>query len=438
MDHILSHYEGPSPGTWIYFSSLLIITIFFKFSRLWSLRNLDLIGLIAFAPGLFLVERGGETVRLGYIWLFVVGALFLIRLIADSMMVRRPLLEPNLSTGGIIFIGCALLIFLTVSVIHKQPTEGDLAGPKRMHAILAGEEPTDTSLNEYGPGYPWLNLLPTILTKPFVEPQEPTDEEVRRFMVEATAARVTAVLSHLLIVAGLILIGARHFDNPRTGIAAALLYLLLPYTAIMTGRVIHCLPGALLTMAVLAYRRPLLSGMLLGLVTGLVYYPVFLLPLWCSFYWQKGLGRFIGGFVLTLGLLVASLAFTSHDMASFIAQARGMLGWTTISRDAISGFWRGEELAPYRIPVFVAFVALSLSFAIWPVQKNLGTLLSCSAAVMLGVQFWHAKDGGIYMAWYLPLLLMTVFRPNLDDRVALSIHGNHWLLRRFQPRIKAA
>ena len=60
------------------------------------------------------------------------------------------------------------------------------------------------------------------------------------------------------------------------------------------------------------------------------------------------------------------------------------------------------------------------------VQKNLGTLLSCSAAVMLGTQFWHAHEGGMYMAWYLPLLLLTLFRPNLEDRVALSALSEGW------------
>ena len=43
------------------------------------------------------------------------------------------------------------------------------------------------------------------------------------------------------------------------------------------------------------------------------------------------------------------------------------------------------------------------------------------AAVMLGTQFWHPGAGGIYVGWYLPLLLLTVFRPNLEDRVALSV-----------------
>ncbi|MGW8257516.1 MAG: hypothetical protein ACWGMZ_08535, partial [Thermoguttaceae bacterium] len=84
-----------------------------------------------------------------------------------------------------------------------------------------------------------------------------------------------------------------------------------------------------------------------------------------------------------------------------------------------SGFWQFHEDV-FRLPVMVAYGALCCSLALWPPQKNLGTLLSCSAAVMLGSQFWHANDGGLYIAWYMPLLILTIFRPNLEDRVALS------------------
>jgi hypothetical protein len=38
------------------------------------------------------------------------------------------------------------------------------------------------------------------------------------------------------------------------------------------------------------------------------------------------------------------------------------------------------------------------------------------AAVLLGIQFWYADRGGVYVLWYLPILLLVVFRPNLSDR----------------------
>jgi hypothetical protein len=90
-----------------------------------------------------------------------------------------------------------------------------------------------------------------------------------------------------------------------------------------------------------------------------------------------------------------------------------------------SGFWEFYESA-YRIPVFAAFVAMCFGLAIWPAQKNLGTLLSCSAAVLLGAQFWHPIGGGLHMAWYLPLLILTIFRPNLEDRVAFTAVQPIW------------
>ena len=58
----------------------------------------------------------------------------------------------------------------------------------------------------------------------------------------------------------MVLIGYRHFDNIVMGIGAATLYLMLPYTALMTNEIKHALPAACLVWAVLCYRRPLASG----------------------------------------------------------------------------------------------------------------------------------------------------------------------------------
>ena len=54
-------------------------------------------------------------------------------------------------------------------------------------------------------------------------------------------------------------------------------------------------------------------------------------------------------------------------------------------------------------------------------EENLGTLLSGSAALMVAAQFWHGYGGGLYIAWFLPLLLLVIFRPNLQDRVATKV-----------------
>jgi hypothetical protein len=280
-----------------------------------------------------------------------------------------------------------------------------------------------------------LHLLPSLSTQMLLiedtARQTPQEKDLRRDVRYIATARTTAILSHLAIVVGMVLIGYRHFDNIRAGIAAATLYLLLPYTAQLTGRVDHVLPAALLVWAVESYRRPLVSGMLMGLAIGVIYYPAFLLPLWLGFYWQRGLLRFSLGVVTTLALLVASLAFTSESVVGFWSQVQQMFGWASLSPKDVQGFWSLHILDEvYRYPVLVALAAFSISLALWPAQKNLGTLMSCSAAVMIATQFWHPHSGGLYMAWYLPLVLLTIFRPNLEDRVALSVLGQGWFPRR--------
>ena len=54
MSEILFKYQQVAPTTWAYLSSLLTIALYFKFSRFWSVRNLDLVVLILLAPGLLI------------------------------------------------------------------------------------------------------------------------------------------------------------------------------------------------------------------------------------------------------------------------------------------------------------------------------------------------------------------------------------------------
>nr|MCE9526031.1 hypothetical protein [Planctomycetales bacterium] len=177
-----------------------------------------------------------------------------------------------------------------------------------------------------------------------------------------------------------------------------------------------------------------MAGLLIGLAMSTFYYPFFLLPLWISFYWQRGVMRFLTGLLISVGAMVASLVFVSHSAADFWTLVQAMFGLWMPKVNGLEGIWADNYGwdPVYRLPVIAACVALGGGLAIWPAQKNLGTLLSCSAAVMIAVQFWHGHGdgGGMYLAWFLPLALLTVFRPNLEDRVALTVLGEDWFTRR--------
>jgi hypothetical protein len=422
MQEILFDYKI-NPTTWAYLSALLIIGIYFKFHRFWSVRNLDLIALIAISPGLLLVYYGlvnhaPEQVQAGFVWLFGISGFFLIRLLIDPIMVRRPLLEPNLSVSGLTFTGVALLVFLMANVIKHSP--------ERLESYLAKQAaPAQDS-----PGLKFFYNFASFSSKAMIPADNTQGEVLRRQEIQVATARTTAILAHLAIVIGMVLAGYWHFDNIHTGVAAATLYLLVFYTSQMTGQVDHFIPAALLVWAIVAYRRPLIAGVFLGMAISVIYYPWFLLPLWFGFYWRKGAVRFLLGVVLALAIMIAWLALSTGTWETFWPELRLMIGLRNPLDVVSSGFWKFHEPF-FRIPVLAAFISLCFSLALWPPQKNLGTLLSCSAAVMLASQFWHANQGGLFIAWYLPLLILTIFRPNLEDRLALSaVRDIRWPWRR--------
>ncbi|MBI3467493.1 MAG: hypothetical protein HY000_31170 [Planctomycetes bacterium] len=432
----LDQYD-PNLATWVYISALLTIGIYFKFNRVWSVRNLDLALLISLAPALLLLEQGNEAAEwAGHVWLIVASGCLLVRLLVDPLMVRRPLLEPNLTTGGLTFMGAALLIFLMTNVITGERIKND--SKASMTAVQASAQSSDAPrIPGRGNGYPLFEFFEGLSRHAAGQTDEASPREAQLAADRVLSA--LAIFAHLSVVFGLLVIGYWHYGNIKTGVAAAALYLLLPYTSLMTKvphlSVDHLLPSALLVWAIVAYRRPLISGALLGLAAGAIFYPVFLLPLWAGFYWQRGLARFLIGFTVTLLICLGLLVVSTGSIHAVLNGIREAFAWSQDSHgfwSMLESLWNVDRV--WRIPVLTAFFALAASFALWPAQKNLGTLLSCSAAVMLGTQFWLAHGGGPYMGWYLPLVLLTVFRPNLEDRVALAVLGEgNWFQRRRQP-----
>src|SRR6516165_1970995 len=50
-------FNLPNATTWFYFSFLLAVALFFKFGRLFSIRNGDVVALFLLVPGLLLIHR---------------------------------------------------------------------------------------------------------------------------------------------------------------------------------------------------------------------------------------------------------------------------------------------------------------------------------------------------------------------------------------------
>src|SRR5882672_802493 len=53
---VFQNFWLPNATTWFYFSLLLAVALFFKFSRLFSVRNWDIITIFLLVPGILLIE----------------------------------------------------------------------------------------------------------------------------------------------------------------------------------------------------------------------------------------------------------------------------------------------------------------------------------------------------------------------------------------------
>lgn len=422
MEAILRGYYV-NPATWFYLSLLLIVAVFFRFSRLWSLRNFDLGLLLSTSPGLLLVEAGGQgdtTLRtVGYSWLFAISGVLLIRLLMDTVLTRRPQFAQNLNGAGLAFLCICTFIFLTAQAITKPPAKA-LTAPVQAQAPAAElafvePKPTPPPVLPVEPGQgPLANPLiatPVEIVAEHLAPPAGVPAEV-------LAVRILATIAHLAVVVGLISVGQRLFGDSLAGWAMATLYLLLPCTAYGVGEFNHVLPAALIVWAFIAYRKPYISGMLLGLACGSMFFPLFLLPLWAAFYGRRGWLKFAGALGGVMLVLVGGRALmTSVDANSFLRQAIGTLDVARLafrSGENVPLFWDEQSfLSVYRLPVMVAYFALLFSLTVWPRHKTVEHLLAHSAAIIVGTQFWFTQQGGVYLLWYLPLALMVVFRPRL-------------------------
>jgi hypothetical protein len=441
----------PSAATCFYVTAILAVALFFKFNRVLSVRNLDVLTLFVLMPGLLkLVEAtggareavgaaGGVTAVAGllvvesnsrwwgYLLLLCGSGLLLARSLFDLVLERRPALAPNLNLGGLLWLAGALFVGLLLAPVR---TPAAPPGGASQTPIDAGQKGVQKGAES--------------LFKDVQTPVPPS--EVGRWV-----ERGLTLLCHLSIVTGLVLIGWRHFDDLHAGTAAATFYLLLPYAYLLlplgllgAGRWDHAWPMALMIWSVMAYRRPILAGAFLGAAAGSSLFPLVTLPVWLSFYrGGRGAGRFAGSFALAAGLCLAIIGLVlavneggwPYHIPPMWTQPT-WLPWYESPKDMPS-FWVGIHWA-YRIPVFIAYIAFVIATLFWPAPKNLAHVLALTAAHLIGIQFWYPDQGGVYVLWYLPFLLLLVFRPNLSACQPPLVASDDWLARRRQALVRLA
>ena len=404
---------GIGPETWLFLSFLGCVTLYFKFSRVWSVRNLDLLLLFVIAPGLMsLVGHGGKGIQqpwISFVLLFAGSACWLIRCVVDLGLVRRPLLEPNLNAAGLACLLVALLGLLIAETVSLTVGEGVNRNPAKAGSALEGAQSGSTAGEA---------------TVKEVLKHAPLPGTLKSNPPRVILSRVLASLAHVLMVCALIATGWWHFNRPITGLAMATCYLIMPYTRIALVDSGQLVPAALVVTAVAFYNRPALAGGLIGVASGWMPACLGLIPLWAGFYRGRGTVRFLA-LAIPVIVVCGGLGWYFPELSAFArdlgARSLTEAGLVPHAEPPASGsFWTGLDVS-YRLPVIIAYISLVLITTIWPTEKNLGELVALSAAQLVASQFWYLADGGTLVLLYLPLVLLMMFRPNLAAKRALIL-----------------
>jgi hypothetical protein len=398
---------GIGPEVWVFGALLLCVTLFFKFGRFWSIRNLDLLLIFALAPGMMiLVSNRIEAPWWAFFWLFVGSFLWLVRSLLDLGLTRRPLLEPNLNASGLACLAIGVIGLFVAETVSLPVDEGAKRNPADSKSDKLTEKPPGESMVEHAIQHsPLASSLKT--------------NETPRVILK----RVLACLGHIGLVVGLIAVGWRHFDRPIAGLSVATCYLLLPYSRFALVDTGQLIPAACIVTALVFYNKPSLTGALIGLAAGWMPACVGLIPLWAGFYRKRGFWRFLGVGVAVaatcglLGLLVPGLDAWARALGARSLAEAGLL--PGVEAPASGSFWSGIDPS-YRLPVLIAYLALVIGVTLLPAEKNLGELIALSAALLVASQFWYLDAGGTLVVLYLPLVILIMFRPNLATKRVLA------------------
>ncbi len=406
---VFLQFDPPGPTGWLYATFAVAVAVLFQFRRPLVLRNWDLLALFAFAPGFLFVfaaqQTGSTAARLtGYIWLLAAAGWWQVRCFLDAWVVRRPRVAPNLATPALFWLTGAVLVGMSVAVFSRPTAE-----PAAKPAALNGVEQTAAAVVEQA------------------RPEDAPPGAARLWV-----SRGIAVACQAAVVTLLILICRRHFQDATTAATAAALYVLLPVTWYQFDQWYQVWPTAFVLGAILGYRSPPAAGVLLGLAAGTTAFPLVLVPAWVQFYHGRGSGRFVVWFAGTFAgslLLTAATLTLGGEYASGVWHTLSPTDWQPWVKPTADSVWTGGRWY-YRLPVFVAYTGLVLGTFIWPKARNLGELLAVNAAALIGIQFWFADRGGVYVLWFAPLLILMVLRPTATDLVPPPVNGVHlfrWL-----------
>ncbi|UCD53094.1 MAG: hypothetical protein JSW27_10715 [Phycisphaerales bacterium] len=421
-------------------SFVLVAVVVGRFRCILSRRNLDILLLYALAP---LLHVTWTHTKLAYTGIFVVTVLLFARCLWAGTGSGAPLIEPNLRHSRALWMLLAFALLLHVVTLYERGI-GDVgiwSAVGGEYLLRTGRLPYGT---EFGPNCVYGPLMyvlfaPAGWAASFIREIAPDGSIVLTSFGNWQAMRgvqTTELVLDLLAWLALYRLARRRADRDMA-LTVVFAYAISPYLIGMTGelgleRASHIAAAPFILAALLLLGRPALGGVLLGIAAGMLYYPLFLVPLWFGYLRRQESLRhglmFLAGFVavgivcvVMLLVMVKPVDDSESPLGAFLDDTIAQQQFKPGYGNSPLSFWgQYPELARWGKPTAsVLYGLFCVALALFPRRIDFARLIALTAALLVGTQFVLSHAGGKYIGFYLAPLILTLFglRPARETTV---------------------
>jgi hypothetical protein len=418
-------YEGAfgrainRPGLWVPLMVMFFLPLI-SLRRLLSMRTLDLAVLLSFSVSLIWfnegeIERSVPLVYPPLVYLALrLGWLAYRR--SDMAVAREPehlagLRRPRFPgwapTWLLVTVGAVALAYrYGLNAFNSNVIDVGYAGVIGADRILGGSTPYGTfpddcgNCDTYGP-FTYLTYVPFEYLQPWSGEWD-----------ALPAAHGAAAAFDIFALAGLLVLG-RSLGDLRLGVALTVAWATFPFTAYaLANNANDVLVSAALIWGLVAVRRPLVRGLLLGLAIAAKFTPVALVPLWLRHPFPRAprnparLPLFGAGLLAAVPLTGWVLLLDGADgLRAFYSRTIGYQA----ERDSPFSVWGlNPDLRPAQLVLIVAVALGVLALALWPRRLDLLQMIALSGVVMIAVELVLGHWFYLYIPWFLPFALVAM------------------------------
>ncbi|MHC4131704.1 MAG: hypothetical protein ACYSR3_06900 [Planctomycetota bacterium] len=413
--------------------SILLVFIFLgDFSRLFSRRNFDILLLYLICPFLLVLW---ENRKFSYAAIFVVTILFFIRCLYQLWNKPTIIREDNVH-----FRRAAIMVLILACVFHGFTVYERPMDDSGLFSVIGAAYIQETGKLPYGSEYGHLGVYGPLLYMLHIpanwmfESNITFDTSNSELLwgpyegFEMRGGQTIILIFDLLAMLALYCFGKKYADK-NTGVLLALVYALCPYVIGIGGAgglqwTSHTVGTAFVVFALVWMNRPLVSGLLLGLCCGMLYYPLFLLILWFGYYvrssgWCAAF-KFLGSFALVgLACLIMIIVLTEPSGEYEGLSSLGAFIQDTVYQQQFSegygqsgfSFWgQFPDISKWGKPAAgIIYILFCLLIGFIPRKMHMRELVALTAAVLVGTQFVLSHGGGTYIGFYIAPFIIMLF-----------------------------